>query len=113
MSPGATDGVGAAATTGAGAGVGRTGASGAGGVGAGSGAAATGSTVIKNVTLPTRDGSTQIDHIIVSEFGVFVVETKNMKGRGYLAIRIKSFGFKKYMNILKPFRIHYTKTTSI
>ncbi len=36
--------------------------------------------LIKNVTLPTQDGSTQIDHIIVSEYGVFVVETKNMKG---------------------------------
>lgn len=36
--------------------------------------------LIKNVTLPTEDGSTQIDHIIVSKFGVFVVETKNMKG---------------------------------
>lgn len=36
--------------------------------------------LIKNVTLPTEDGSTQIDHIIVSEFGVFVIETKNMKG---------------------------------
>jgi len=36
--------------------------------------------LIKNVTLPTEDGSTQIDHIIVSKFGIFVVETKNMKG---------------------------------
>jgi hypothetical protein len=36
--------------------------------------------LIKNVTLPTENGSTQIDHIIVSVFGVFVVETKNMKG---------------------------------
>lgn len=36
--------------------------------------------LIKNVTLPSEDGTTQIDHIIVSEFGVFVVETKNMKG---------------------------------
>ena len=36
--------------------------------------------LIKNVTLPTKDGTTQIDHIIVSEFGVFVIETKNMKG---------------------------------
>jgi hypothetical protein len=36
--------------------------------------------LIKNVTLPTEDGTTQIDHILVSEFGVFVVETKNMKG---------------------------------
>lgn len=36
--------------------------------------------LIKNVTLPIEDGSTQIDHVIVSEFGVFVIETKNMKG---------------------------------
>lgn len=36
--------------------------------------------LIKNVTLPTKDGTTQIDHIIVSIYGVFVVETKNMKG---------------------------------
>jgi len=37
-------------------------------------------TLIKNVTLPTDDGTTQIDHIVVSQFGVFVIETKNMKG---------------------------------
>jgi restriction system protein len=36
--------------------------------------------LIKNVTLPTDDGTTQVDHIIVSKYGVFVVETKNMKG---------------------------------
>ncbi len=36
--------------------------------------------LIKNVTLPTENGTTQIDHIIVSIYGVFVVETKNMKG---------------------------------
>ena len=36
--------------------------------------------LIKNVTLPTKDGTTQIDHVLVSQFGVFVVETKNMKG---------------------------------
>jgi restriction system protein len=41
--------------------------------------------LIKNVTLPTfiddkEHGTTQIDHIIVSKYGIFVVETKNMKG---------------------------------
>lgn len=36
--------------------------------------------LVKNVTLPTTDGTTQIDHIIVSKYGIFVVETKNMKG---------------------------------
>lgn len=36
--------------------------------------------LIKNVTLPTEDGTTQIDHVLVSKYGVFVIETKNMKG---------------------------------
>lgn len=33
-----------------------------------------------NVTLTTPDGTTQIDHVFVSPYGVFVVETKNMSG---------------------------------
>jgi hypothetical protein len=36
--------------------------------------------LIKNVTLPIENGTTQIDHIIVYAYGVFVVETKNIKG---------------------------------
>lgn len=37
--------------------------------------------LFKNVTLTTEGtGTTQIDHIIVSRYGVFVIETKNMKG---------------------------------
>lgn len=35
---------------------------------------------LHNITLPTPDGTTQIDHVFVSPFGVFVVETKNMTG---------------------------------
>lgn len=35
---------------------------------------------IHNVTLKTPDGTTQIDHIFVSRFGLFVVETKNYSG---------------------------------
>ncbi|GGI80069.1 DNA-binding protein [Shewanella hanedai] len=37
-------------------------------------------TLVKDVTLPTDDGTTQIDHVVVSKFGLFIVETKNMKG---------------------------------
>lgn len=36
--------------------------------------------VIENVTLPTRHGTVQIDHIVVSVYGVFVIETKNRTG---------------------------------
>ena len=35
---------------------------------------------INNVTIPTANGTTQIDHVIVSKYGIFVVETKNIKG---------------------------------
>lgn len=37
--------------------------------------------IINDVTLPLGDGgTTQIDHIIISQYGIFVIETKNMKG---------------------------------
>ena len=35
---------------------------------------------LHNVTLTTPDGTTQIDHVFVSRFGIFVLETKNMSG---------------------------------
>lgn len=35
---------------------------------------------LNNVTIPTSNGTTQIDHIIVSRYGIFVIETKNMEG---------------------------------
>lgn len=37
--------------------------------------------VLHNVILPTTDGiTTQIDHIVVSRFGIFVIETKTYSG---------------------------------
>lgn len=36
--------------------------------------------VYNDLTLPTRGGTTQIDHVVLSRFGVFVIETKNMQG---------------------------------
>ncbi len=36
--------------------------------------------LLQNVTLKDGGGTTQIDHIIVSKYGVFVIETKTMKG---------------------------------
>ena len=38
-------------------------------------------TILNDVTLPQEDGgTTQVDHIVVSNFGIFVIETKNMSG---------------------------------
>lgn len=36
--------------------------------------------LIEDVTLPVGDGTTQIDHLVVSPYGIFVVETKDMTG---------------------------------
>ena len=35
---------------------------------------------LNNVTLSTSNGTTQIDHVIVSMYGIFVVEAKNYQG---------------------------------
>jgi hypothetical protein len=36
--------------------------------------------LMNHVTLRLHDGTTQVDHILVSRFGVFVIETKDYKG---------------------------------
>ncbi|HMP75368.1 MAG TPA: nuclease-related domain-containing protein [Kiritimatiellia bacterium] len=36
--------------------------------------------LIPNVMLPAGGGTTQIDHVVVSRYGIFVIETKAMKG---------------------------------
>lgn len=36
--------------------------------------------LLNHITLKFKDGTTQIDHILVSRFGVFVIETKDYKG---------------------------------
>lgn len=35
---------------------------------------------VHDIILPSRTGTTQIDHVLISAFGIFVVETKNMQG---------------------------------
>ena len=36
--------------------------------------------LLNHITLKLKDGTTQVDHILVSRFGVFVIETKDYKG---------------------------------
>lgn len=35
---------------------------------------------LNDILLPTHYGTTQIDHVVVSHYGIFVIETKNYKG---------------------------------
>jgi len=57
--------------------------------------------LIKDVTLPTDSGTTQIDHIIVSRYGVFVIETKNMKGWIFGSANQKTWTQKIYKHTNK------------
>lgn len=36
--------------------------------------------VINNIVLKTGEMTSQIDHVVISDFGIFVIETKNYKG---------------------------------
>ncbi len=36
--------------------------------------------VINNVIIPNQQATSQIDHVVVSPYGIFVIETKNYKG---------------------------------
>lgn len=36
--------------------------------------------VLTDLILPVAGGTTQIDHVVLSRFGIFVIETKNMSG---------------------------------
>lgn len=48
--------------------------------------------LLKNVTIPCDDGTTtQIDHVIVSQYGLFVLETKNMTGWIFGNVRQKTW----------------------
>jgi predicted RNA-binding Zn-ribbon protein involved in translation (DUF1610 family) len=70
-------------------------------------------TLFKNVTLPTEDGTTQIDHVIVSRYGVFVIETKNMKGWVFGSEKQKSWTQKIYSHTSKfqnPLHQNYKHT---
>ncbi|HCE1777956.1 TPA: NERD domain-containing protein [Vibrio parahaemolyticus] len=58
-------------------------------------------TLLKDVTLPTNDGTTQVDHIVVSRYGIFVVETKNMKGWIFGSARQKQWTQKIYRHSSK------------
>jgi hypothetical protein len=42
-----------------------------------------GYTVMNDIMLPTPKGTTQIDHVVVSNYGIFVVESKNIAGAVY------------------------------
>lgn len=70
-----------------------------------------------NVTLPNfGGGTTQIDHIIVSVYGIFVVETKNMNGWIYGKEKDSTWTqvfYKKKYKFQNPLRQNYKHIKTI
>ena len=66
--------------------------------------------LIKDVTIPSKKGTTQIDHIIVSVFGIFVIETKNYKGWIFADAKSPKWmqvNFKQKHRFQNPLRQNY------
>jgi restriction system protein len=69
-----------------------------------------------NVTLATPDGSTQIDHVVISVYGVFVIETKNMTGWIFGAKDQSQWTqiiYEKKVRFRNPLRQNYKHTLSL
>ena len=71
---------------------------------------------LHNVTLATLDGSTQIDHVLVSRFGIFSIETKNMQGWIFGSERQAEWTqkiFKRSFRFQNPLRQNYKHTRAL
>ncbi len=65
---------------------------------------------LHNVTLNTPDGTTQIDHVFLSPYGLFVLETKNMSGWIFGSEKQAQWTQKLYKHTFKfqnPLRQNY------
>jgi restriction system protein len=72
--------------------------------------------LLKNVTFPTDNGSTQIDHLLVSKYGVFVIETKNMQGWIFGGAKQATWTQKIYRHTSKfqnPLHQNYKHTQTV
>ena len=72
--------------------------------------------LIPNVMLPTPDGTTQIDHVIVSRFGIFVLETKTYKGWIFGSERDAQWTqsiFRQKHRFQNPLRQNYKHTKTL
>ncbi len=61
--------------------------------------------IFHNLIFPSSNGTTQIDHLIVSVYGLFIVETKN-KRAGFLDLRASLAGHNPFTVRIIHFRTH-------
>ena len=72
--------------------------------------------LIPDLMLPTPDGTTQIDHVIVSRYGIFVMETKTYKGWIYGGENESQWTqviFRRKERFQNPLRQNYKHTKAL
>ena len=72
--------------------------------------------VFNDVTLDSSRGETQIDHIVVSRYGVFVIETKNYSGWIFGNERSKQWTqvlYRKKYRFMNPLRQNYKHVRAV
>lgn len=71
---------------------------------------------LDDVTLPIGNRTTQIDHVVVSIYGVFVIETKNMEGWIFGAAHQRQWTqvlYKKKFRFQNPLRQNYLHVKAV
>jgi len=72
--------------------------------------------LLNNVTLALPDGTTQVDHVLVSRFGIFVIETKHYKGWIFGDERAKNWTqviFKRKHRFQNPLRQNFRHVLAV
>ena len=72
--------------------------------------------IFNDVLLPTSNGTTQIDHLIVSIYGIFVIETKNMKGWIFGSANQKKWTqviYKRKFSLYNPLHQNYKHVMAV
>lgn len=72
--------------------------------------------IVRDVMLPADDATTQIDHVVVSRFGIFVIETKNYQGWIFGSENDAQWTqqiFKKKSRFQNPLRQNYKHTSTL
>jgi len=72
--------------------------------------------LLNNITLPFDDGTTQIDHILISKNGIFVIESKHLSGWIFANASWPTWTqviFKQKHKFQNPLRQNYKHTKAI
>jgi restriction system protein len=71
---------------------------------------------VHDVILPARGGTTQVDHVLLSIYGLFVIETKNRDGWIFGSEKQETWTqqlFRKTFKFQNPLRQNYRHTQSL